>query len=62
MLSFEDRRAAVLSAQELIWSKDPAYLPLVTPYRYRAHSGRVFNVPAGIGTSSLWLTTMWREE
>ena len=59
LLILDERRAAALAAQELIWSKDPAFLPLVTPYRYRAHNRRLFNVPAGIGTSSLWLTTMW---
>jgi len=57
----EARRAAVLAAQDLIWSKEPAFLPLVTPIRYRAHSRKLYNMPAGIGTSHLWLTTMWLE-
>jgi peptide/nickel transport system substrate-binding protein len=55
----ETRVAAVLAAQDLLWAKDPAFLPLVTPYRYRAHSVKLHNMPSGIGTSSLWLTTMW---
>jgi ABC-type transport system substrate-binding protein len=59
LLVLDERRAAVLATQELIWSRDPAFLPLVTPYRYRAHNMRLFNVPAAIGTSALWLTTMW---
>jgi peptide/nickel transport system substrate-binding protein len=59
LLDLDARRSAVRSVQELIWSKDPAYLPLVTPYRYRAHTSRLHNVPSGIGTSALWLTTMW---
>jgi peptide/nickel transport system substrate-binding protein len=59
LLDLDARRSAVRSVQELIWSKDPAYLPLVTPYRYRAHTSRLHNVPSGIGTSGLWLTTMW---
>ena len=58
-LDFEQRKAAVLSAQDLIWSKQPAYLPLVTPIRYRAHSSKLHDMPSGIGASFLWLTTMW---
>ena len=58
-LDFEARKSAVLAAQDLIWSKDPAFLPLVTPYRYRAHSRKLHNMPSGIGTSHLWLTSMW---
>ena len=58
-LDFEQRKAAVLSAQDLIWSKQPAYLPLVTPVRYRAHSSKLHDMPSGIGASFLWLTTMW---
>ena len=58
-LEFEQRKAAVLSAQDLIWSKQPAYLPLVTPIRYRAHSSKLHDMPSGIGASFLWLTTMW---
>ena len=57
----DERKAAVLAAQDVIWSKEPAFLPLVTPYRYRAHSRKLHNMPAGIGTSHLWLTTMWLE-
>ena len=51
--------AAVRAAQDMIWARDPAFLPLVTPYRYRLHTSRVHNMPSGIGTSHLWLTTMW---
>jgi peptide/nickel transport system substrate-binding protein len=58
-LDFEERKTAVLTAQDVIWSRQPAYLPLVTPYRYRLHSTRMRNMPAGIGASHLWLTTMW---
>jgi peptide/nickel transport system substrate-binding protein len=61
-LALEQRRAAVLAAQDVIWSKAPAFLPLVTPYRYRAHSSKLHNMPSGIGTSFLWLTTMWLAE
>jgi peptide/nickel transport system substrate-binding protein len=60
-LDLEARKAAVLSAQDVIWSKEPAFLPLVTPIRYRAHSAKLRNMPSGIGTSQLWLTTMWLE-
>jgi ABC-type transport system substrate-binding protein len=56
------RKEVVLRAQDLIWSKDPAFLPLVTPFRYRAHSTRLRNMPSGIGTSHLWLTTMWLDQ
>jgi peptide/nickel transport system substrate-binding protein len=59
LLDLDERRSAVRSAQDVIWSKEPGYLPLVTPYRYRAHNTRLHNLPSGIGTSSLWLTTMW---
>jgi ABC-type transport system substrate-binding protein len=59
MLQLDERVTGVRAVQELIWSKDPAYLALVTPYRYRAHNTRLHNVPSGIGTSSLWLPTMW---
>lgn len=62
LLDFEARRDAVLAAQDVIYAQDPAYLPLVTPYRYRAHSTRVHNMPAGVGTTHLWLTTMWLEQ
>ncbi len=60
-LGLDERKVAVLAAQDVIWSKEPAFLPLVTPIRYRAHSARLHNMPAGIGTSHLWLTTMWLE-
>jgi peptide/nickel transport system substrate-binding protein len=59
LLDFEERRDAVRAAQDAIWAADPAYLPLVTPYRYRAHNTRLHNMPSGIGTTHLWLTTMW---
>ncbi len=62
LLEFEARRDAVLAAQDVIYARDPAYLPLVTPYRYRAHSKRLHNMPAGVGTTHLWLTTMWLED
>lgn len=61
-LDLDERRLAVLAAQDAIWDRDPAFLPLVTPYRYRLHSSRVRNMPAGIGASHLWLTTMWLKE
>lgn len=53
------RLDAVLAAQKVIYSKDPAMLPLVSPIQNLAFDKRVKNIPAGIGTSSYLVNTYW---
>jgi peptide/nickel transport system substrate-binding protein len=55
----DERIEAVLEAQRVIYSKDPACLPLVSPYQYIAYSRRLKNIPTGIGTTQWSLSTMW---
>ncbi|MDP9236847.1 MAG: ABC transporter substrate-binding protein [Chloroflexota bacterium] len=60
-LEFEALKKAVRDAQKVIYSKDPAFFPLVTPYGYTAYSKKVHNVPGGIGLTGLLLSTPWIE-
>lgn len=60
-LEFEASKKAVRDAQRLIYSKDPAFLPFVTPYGYTAYSKKVHNVPGGIGLTGLLLSNSWLE-
>jgi ABC-type transport system substrate-binding protein len=60
-LEFEALKQATIDAQKLIYSKQPMFLPLVSPFSYTAYSKKVHNVPDGIGTSGLLLSTPWIE-
>ncbi len=58
-LPMDARLAAVHEAQQLIYTKDPAFFPLVSPYGYWAYSKALKNIPAGVGTSSYLLNSYW---
>ena len=58
---FEARKKAVLDVQDLIYSKDPAFLPFVSPVTYVAYNKKVRNLPAGIGSTAGLLNTAWIE-
>lgn len=58
---FQERVKAVRDAQNVIYAKDPMFLPLVSPYSYTAYRNAVHNVPAGIGSTALLLNTFWLE-
>ena len=60
-LNLEARREAVHAAQKLIYSKDPAFLPLVSPYGYMAYSKVVKNIPTGVGTTNYLLNDYWMD-
>jgi peptide/nickel transport system substrate-binding protein len=58
-LDFDARREAVHAAQKIIYAKDPAMLPLVSPIQHMAYRKSVHDIPAGIGTSSYLVNTFW---
>jgi ABC-type transport system substrate-binding protein len=58
-LDLQARIAAVHDAQKVIYGKDPACLPLVTPYDYWSYAKRVHDFPSGIGTSAFLINTFW---
>jgi ABC-type transport system substrate-binding protein len=58
-IDLQPRIDAVHDAQKVIYSKDSAYLPLVTPYDYWAYAKRLHNFPSGIGTSAFLLSDFW---
>ena len=59
-LDFEARKTAVLAAQDLIYSKDPAFLPLVSPVTYTVfNKTKVNNIVAGIGGTATLVNTEW---
>jgi peptide/nickel transport system substrate-binding protein len=60
-LPLPERRDAVHAAQKLIYSKDPAFLPLVSPYGYMAYSKIVKNISAGVGTTNYLLNSYWMD-
>ena len=60
-LDQDARVQAVHDAQKLIYSKDPAFLPLVSPYQYTAYSQKLHNIPSGLGTTLYSLTDYWLE-
>ena len=60
-LPLDERLAAVHDAQKLIYSKDPAFLPLVSPYAYMAYAKTVKNIPVGVGTTNFLLNTYWMD-
>ncbi|MEK7693308.1 MAG: ABC transporter substrate-binding protein [Chloroflexota bacterium] len=60
-LSLDARRDAVHAAQKVIYSKDPAMLPLVSPYIHMAYAKVVKNIPAGFGTTNYLLNTFWMD-
>ncbi len=60
-LDIDARIAAVRAAQELIYSKDPTFLPLVSGYNYTIYQNTVHNVPSGVGATGLLLNTAWIE-
>jgi ABC-type transport system substrate-binding protein len=59
VLAFDARRDAVHDAQRSIYSKDPMFLPLVSPYLHTAFAGVVKNIPAGVGTTAWLLNSFW---
>jgi peptide/nickel transport system substrate-binding protein len=54
-LELEARIEAVRDAQRVIYDLDPACFPLVSWYDYTLYNQRVRNIPAGIGTSRLFV-------
>jgi hypothetical protein len=60
-LDLEERTAAVLEAQRLIYDRDPAVLNIVSPYDYAAFHTVLHNIPDGLGTTERYLHTMWTE-
>ncbi len=60
-LDADARLAAVHDAQKLIYSKDPAFLPLVGPYLHMIYSKKLHNIPSGVGTTSYSLANYWIE-
>jgi len=58
-IDLQPRIDAVHDAQKVIYGKDPACFPLVTPYDYWAFSKRVHDLPSGIGTSAFLINTFW---
>jgi peptide/nickel transport system substrate-binding protein len=60
-LGQDARRDAVHAAQKVIYSKDPAMLPLVSPYIHLAYAKIVKNIPAGVGTTNYLLNTYWMD-
>lgn len=58
-LDMDARVAAVHDAQKVIYAKDPAHFPLVTPYNHIAYNKRIRNIPTGIGTSAFLVNTWW---
>jgi peptide/nickel transport system substrate-binding protein len=59
LLDAEERLTAVHDAQKLIYSKDPAFLPLVGPYLHMVYSKRLHNIPSGVGTTFYSLSDYW---
>jgi peptide/nickel transport system substrate-binding protein len=57
----DERIMAVHDAQKLIYSKDPAEFPIVSPYQYTAWSPKLHNIPTGVGTTAYSLTEYWLE-
>ena len=60
-LSLDARRDAVHAAQRVIYGKDPAFLPLVSPYIYMVYSKVVKNIPVGVGTTNYLLNDYWMD-
>ncbi len=60
-LDLDERIVAVREAQKLIYSKDPAFLPLVSGFSFSVYSNRVHNLPSGIGTTAFLVNSMWME-
>ena len=58
-LGADARRDAVHDAQRIIYGKDPAFLPLVSPYLHLAYNPRVRSIPTGVGTTAYLLNTYW---
>ena len=58
-LGLDASRDAVHAAQQVIYSKDPMFLPLVSPYMYMAYLKSLKNIPSGVGTTSYFLNTYW---
>lgn len=60
-LTLAARIEAVHAAQKIIYSKDPAFFPLVSPYAYVAYSKVVKNIPAGVGSTNYLLNEYWMD-
>lgn len=58
-LDLQARIDAVHQVQKVIYGKDPACFPLVTPYDYTAYAKRMHDIPSGIGTSAFLVNTFW---
>jgi ABC-type transport system substrate-binding protein len=58
-LGLDAAREAVHAAQKVIYSKDPAFLPFVSPYQHMAYARNVKNIPTGVGTTNYFLNTFW---
>ncbi len=58
-LDLEERITAVREAQKIIYSHDPAFFALVSPFNYLAFSKRVKNVPTGIGSTDRLINESW---
>jgi peptide/nickel transport system substrate-binding protein len=58
-LDVAERIKSVHDAQKVIYSKEPAYLPLVTPYMFQAYWPEVHNIPGGVGTTQFLLNMFW---
>jgi ABC-type transport system substrate-binding protein len=50
---------AIKDLQKEIYDKGPTFLPFVTPYNFTLYNQRVKNVPAGIGSSGLFVNTWY---
>ena len=57
----EELVAAVQEVQRLIYSKGPAFLPIVSPFSRTLYWNFVKNIPAGIGTTGLIVNDWWLE-
>ena len=57
----EELVAAVQEVQRLIYSKGPAFLPIVSPFSRTLYWNFVKNVPVGIGTTGLIVNDWWLE-
>jgi len=52
----------VQEVQRMIYAKGPTFLPLVTPYSFTLFQDYVKNIPQGLGTSGLFLNTMYLDK
>jgi ABC-type transport system substrate-binding protein len=61
--NFDDRVAAIQDVQRLIYSKGPAFIPIVTPQSRTLYHNFVKGIPRGIGTSAFFQTQeIWLDQ